>query len=159
MRRSKPGPEQRNKAAECDTVEMLELMQMTEISIGVIARAAGCATSAIRYYEAAGLLPLPARINGRRRYDASTVQRLRVIERAQQAGFTLSEIRELFFGFVVGTPPAARWETLARRKLADLEAQVARIRAMQVLLHEGLRCGCLTMEQCTVWLSGMDQST
>jgi len=127
-----------------------------DMTIGAVARRVGIATSAIRYYEAIGLLPPPARLNGRRRYDAGTVQRLCVIERAQRAGFTLGEIRELFFGFAVGTRPAARWEALARRKLAELEEQLARTRAMQALLHEGLRCGCLTMEQCTVWLSGLD---
>jgi MerR family transcriptional regulator, redox-sensitive transcriptional activator SoxR len=131
---------------------------VTDMTIGAVARRAGTATSAIRYYEAIGLLPPPARVNGRRRYDASALQRLAVIDRAQQAGFTLGEIRELFFGFVAGTPPAARWEALARRKLADLEAQLTRIRSMQGLLYEGLRCGCLTMEQCTVWLSGLDQT-
>jgi MerR family redox-sensitive transcriptional activator SoxR len=135
--------------------------QMTEsadITIGEVARQVGTATSTIRYYEEIGLLPRPARVNGRRRYDPSTPQRLRVIERAQQAGFTLGEIRELFFGFAVGTHPAARWEVMARRKLAELDEQLRRIRAMQDLLHEGLRCGCLTMEQCTVWLSGLDQT-
>jgi MerR family redox-sensitive transcriptional activator SoxR len=126
------------------------------MTIGEVARRAGTATSAIRYYETEGLLPPPARINGRRRYDASVLQRLAVIDRAQQAGFTLRETRELFFGFVAGTPPAARWDTLAQRKVAELEAQLTRIQAMQDLLREGLRCGCLTMEQCTVWLSGLE---
>jgi DNA-binding transcriptional MerR regulator len=84
------------------------------------------------------------------------VQRLRVIERARQAGFTLREIRELFFGFAVGTPPNARWETLAQRKLTELEERMARLAAMRELLREGMRCGCLTMEQCTVWLSGLE---
>jgi MerR family redox-sensitive transcriptional activator SoxR len=126
------------------------------MSIGQIARRVGTATSAIRYYEEIGLLPPPARVNGRRRYDASALQRLRVIEHAQRAGFTLGEIRELFFGFAVGTHPNARWEALARRKLAEFDAQLARIQAMQGLLRDGLRCGCLTMEQCTVWLSGLD---
>jgi MerR family redox-sensitive transcriptional activator SoxR len=130
----------------------------TSMTIGAVARAAGTPASAIRYYEDIGLLPPPERVHGRRRYDASTVQRLCVIDRAQQAGFTLGEIRELFFGFEVGTPPAARWEALARRKLAELDAQLARISAMQGLLREGLRCGCLTMEQCTVWLSGQEAS-
>ncbi len=132
--------------------------EMAEMTIGQVARQVGTATSAIRYYEEIGLLPPPARVHGRRRYEASTVQRLAVIERAQQAGFTLGEIRELFFGFAVGTHPNARWEALARRKLVELEAQVARIRAMEALLHEGMRCGCLTMEQCVVWLSGLDQT-
>jgi MerR family transcriptional regulator, redox-sensitive transcriptional activator SoxR len=126
------------------------------LTIGAVARRAGVATSVVRYYEEIGLLPEPPRLNGRRRYDVSTVQRLRVIARAQQAGFTLGEIRELFFGFAVGTPPAARWETLARRKLAELDTQLARITAMRELLQDGLRCGCLTIEQCTVWLSGLE---
>lgn len=138
--------------------EMNERTERAELTIGEVARQVGAAPSAIRYYEDIGLLPPPARVNGRRRYAPSTLQRLRVIERAQQAGFTLGEIRELFFGFAVGTHPAARWEALARRKLAELEDQCRRIRAMQELLHEGLRCGCLTMEQCTVWLSGQDEA-
>jgi MerR family redox-sensitive transcriptional activator SoxR len=127
---------------------------MAGLNIGEVARAAGVAPSAIRYYEDMGLLPAPARVNGRRNYDDSTVQRLQVIHYAQEAGFTLSEIRELFFGFVVGTHPNVRWEALAQRKLDELEAQMARIEVMRGLLTEGLRCGCLTMEQCTVWLSG-----
>ena len=126
------------------------------MTIGEAASQAGTTTSAIRYYEEIGLLPRAARVNGRRRYDPSIVQRLCVIERAQQAGFTLREVGELFFGFVVGTHPNARWEVLAQRKLAELDEQLRRIQTMQGLLREGLRCGCLTMEQCVVWLSGID---
>ena len=132
--------------------------ERTALTIGEIARQAETATSAIRYYEEIGLLPLPVRVNGRRRYEPNTVQRLRVIERGQQAGFTLGEIRELFFGFAVGTHPNTRWEVLAQRKVSELEEQLRRIQAMQELLREGLRCGCLTMEQCTVWLSGFEQA-
>ncbi len=128
------------------------------MTIGTVARQSGTAASTIRYYESIGLLPPAGRVNGRRRYDASTLQRLGVIAHAQQAGFTLGEIRELFFGFVAGTPPALRWEALAQRKLAELDLQVTRLRAMQDLLREGLRCGCLTIEQCTVWLSGLDHA-
>ena len=136
-----------------------EKVHVSEMTIGEVARQVGVATSAIRYYEEIGLLPLPARVNGRRRYDWSAVQRLRVIERAQQAGFTLGEIRELFFGFAVGTHPTERWKALARRKLDELEEQRRRIQAAQDILREGIRCGCLTMEQCTVWLSGLEQSS
>jgi len=132
---------------------------MANLTIGEVARLTGTATSAIRYYETIGLLPQPARVNGRRYYDASMVQRLAVIGWAQRAGFTLTEIRELFFGFVAGTHPSVRWEALARRKLAELEEQLARIRAMEDLLHEGLRCGCLTMEQCVLWLSGLEPAS
>ena len=142
----------------CDALDTSDANALPKLTIGAVARRVGVATSLIRYYEDIGLLPPPSRLNGRRRYDASAIQRLAVIGHAQQAGFTLSEIRELFFGFEAGTPPAARWEALASRKLADLEAQLARIQAMQELLREGMRCGCLTMEQCTVWLSGLKPS-
>jgi MerR family redox-sensitive transcriptional activator SoxR len=93
------------------------------LTIGAVARQAGVATSAIRYYETIGLLPAPVRLrNGQRRYEVTTVQRLRVIERAQRAGFTLGEIRELFFGFAAGTHPNTRWEALAQRKLSASSA-------------------------------------
>jgi MerR family redox-sensitive transcriptional activator SoxR len=144
--------------AVCWWIEETDMAERAEMAIGQIARQVHVAPSAIRYYEEIGLLPPPARVNGRRRYNQSTVQRLGVIERAQQAGFTLGEIRELFFGFAVGTHPAARWEALAQRKLAEIEEQQMRMRAMQALLREGLRCGCLTMDQCTVWLSGIEQA-
>jgi MerR family transcriptional regulator, redox-sensitive transcriptional activator SoxR len=144
-----------NDGDECDPIDAAISGGEVGLAIGAVARRAGIATSVIRYYEDIGLLPAPARLNGRRRYDPSTVQRLRVIAYAQQAGFTLGEIRELFFGFEAGTPPSVRWEGLVQRKLAELEAQVARIHAMQSLLREGITCGCLTMEQCTVWLSGL----
>lgn len=141
-----------------EACETIDPHAQATLTIGAVAQRAGIATSVIRYYEAIGLLPVPTRLNGRRRYDTSAVQRLRVIGHAQQAGFTLGEIRELFFGFEAGTPPSVRWEALAHRKLADLEAQLARIHAMQALIHEGIRCGCLTTEQCTVWLSGPEST-
>jgi MerR family redox-sensitive transcriptional activator SoxR len=133
-------------------------VETTGMTIGEVARRAGTATSAIRYYEEIGLLPPPARVNGRRHYDRSAIQRLCVIERAQKAGFALGEIRELFYGFAVGTHPNARWEAMAQRKLAEIEEQLRHMRAMRALLHEGLRCGCLTMEQCALWLSGLEQT-
>jgi MerR family redox-sensitive transcriptional activator SoxR len=141
-----------------ETTDETELAEGAELTIGQIARQAHIATSAIRYYEEIGLLPPPARRNGRRRYDQSTVQRLCIIELAQEAGFTLGEVRELFFGFMVGTHPNVRWETLAQQKLVELDEQMRRLQNMQTLLREGMRCGCLTMEQCTVWLSGFDQA-
>jgi MerR family transcriptional regulator, redox-sensitive transcriptional activator SoxR len=123
-------------------------------TIGTIAREAGIPASAIRYYESIGLLPEPERVNGRRRYDGQTGQRLQIIRFCQQASFTLMEIRDLFFGFARGTHPSARWEALAKQKMHDVDAQIAQLQAMQQLLQEGLQCGCLTMEQCVLWLSG-----
>jgi MerR family redox-sensitive transcriptional activator SoxR len=126
------------------------------ISIGDVTKASGIPASAIRYYEAIGLIPPPTRVNGRRRYDAQIMQRLQIIQFCQQAGFTLAEIHALFFGFASGTHPSIRWEAFAQRKLADVEAQIARLQAMQAILRQGMECGCMTMDDCALWLSGND---
>ena len=55
---------------------------MEELVIGEVARRAGIRPSALRYYESIGLMPAPKRVNGRRRYDESTVQMLRVVQLA-----------------------------------------------------------------------------
>ena len=65
----------------------------------------GLRPSAIRYYEQIGILPPAQRVSGQRRYDLTALHRLVVIQRARQTGFTLTEIKQLFFGFRAGTPP------------------------------------------------------
>ena len=49
---------------------------MPSLSIGEVARRTGIRTSALRYYEDAGILPRPARVNGRRSYDADVIRRV-----------------------------------------------------------------------------------
>ena len=73
--------------------------------------------SAIRYYERIGLLPAAKRLSGQRRYDPTVLQRLAIIQRARQLGFTLAEIRQLFFGFRDNARPSYRWRTLAKKSL------------------------------------------
>src|SRR5438093_7185495 len=94
------------------------------LTVGELARQAGLRPSAIRYYESAGLLPAPVRVSGWRRYDATVLERLAVIELAKQAGFTLAEIRTLLRGFSPRTSPSKRWQVLARQKLPDVEALI-----------------------------------
>src|SRR5690349_11986056 len=80
------------------------------LSIGEVARRSGLRTSAIRYYEEAGLLPDPPRANGRRQYDAGVLPRLALIAAAQGMGFTIAEIRTLFHGFEPEMPASHRWQ-------------------------------------------------
>lgn len=125
---------------------------MDELAIGEVARRAGIRTSALRYYERIGLLPPPKRVSGRRRYDERTVQMLKVIQLAQGAGFTVAEIQTLLHGFTPDTPPAARWQPLARKKLEELDALIVRAQQMKQVLATGLNCGCLRLEDCAVVL-------
>jgi MerR family transcriptional regulator, redox-sensitive transcriptional activator SoxR len=118
------------------------------ILIGAIARQAGLAPSAIRYYEKAGLLPKASRLGGQRRYEAEVLGRLRMIRLAREAGFTIAETRTFVAGFSPTTPPAVRWRALAQRKLAELEALSERITRMRKLLESSFDCRCLRIEDC-----------
>ena len=104
------------------------------LAISDVARVFGLRTSAIRYYEQIGILPPATRKNGQRRYDNTVLFRLAVVQRAREAGFTLEEIRELFFGFPPGTPPPKRWHRLSQRKIAELRDRMKRLKLMEGLL-------------------------
>lgn len=123
---------------------------MESLSIGETARRTGLKTSALRYYEAAGVLPAAVRVNGRRRYDANMIRAVEVLRFAQQAGFTLSEIKALFRGFDRGTTLSARWRSLAKNKLAELDALLANAARMRHAIETGLKCGCVRLEDCTL---------
>lgn len=123
---------------------------MRRLSIGEVARRAGIRPSALRYYEEAGILPTPARISGRRCYDADAIRRVDVLRFAQQAGFTLQEIKRLFHGFGAKTPLSARWKSLARGKVRELDALAERVQQMRRTLELSLKCGCVRIEDCSL---------
>lgn len=126
---------------------------MRELSIGKVAQAAGMSASALRYYEKAGLLPAPPRTSRQRRYDESVFGRLELIRVALDAGFTIRETRTFLSGFAADTPPAARWQALAARKLPELEQAIERAQRMKLLLESSFRCRCLQLADCERYLS------
>jgi MerR family redox-sensitive transcriptional activator SoxR len=123
---------------------------MERLSIGEVARQAGIAASALRYYETEGLVPPPERLSGRRVYEPAVLDRLAVIALLQRAGFTVAEMRTFLTDFPADTPPSERWQALARQKLPEVEALIARATAMKEILERGLDCTCPTMEECAL---------
>ncbi len=123
---------------------------MEELTIGELAQRVGVRTSALRYYESVGLLAPARRVSGQRRYSADALERLAVVQLAQQAGFSVAEIQTLLYGFAPDTAPGERWRPLAERKLAEVGALIERAQAMQRLLANLLDCGCGTLEECGV---------
>jgi MerR family redox-sensitive transcriptional activator SoxR len=118
-------------------------------SISEIGQKVGLRPSAIRYYEEIGILERAPRVSGQRRYDATVLYRLAVVRRAQAAGFTLDEIRQLFFGFAPSTPISQRWKRIAERKVVELEARIRQIQSMRKLLKKlESCCECETVERC-----------
>ena len=116
------------------------------LSISEVARQIGLRPSAIRYYEQIGILPPAQRVSGQRRYDVTALHRLVVIQRARQTGFTLNEIKQLFFGFRAGTPPSVRWQKLKGRKVVELDAMLEHIKTMRALLEQQGKCRCTALE-------------
>lgn len=119
-----------------------------ELSIGEVARRAGIATSAIRYYESEGLIPRVPRRAGRRVYQAGIVEQLALIDLAKRAGFPVAEIKRLMAGFSRQTPPGERWRSLAASKLEELDQRIAEARRMKQLLEVVTRCECSTLDDC-----------
>jgi MerR family redox-sensitive transcriptional activator SoxR len=122
---------------------------MAQMTISEVARQVGLQPSAIRYYEQIGILVPAQRVSGQRRYDSTALYRLAVIQRARKTGFTLDEIRELFFGFRDAAPASQRWQELSRRKLAELDQLMGQIKTMRRLLQKMMDCcHCDTLDQC-----------
>ncbi len=122
----------------------------TTLSIGEVARRTGIRPSALRYYEESGILPAPARVGGRRRYGSDVIRRVDLLRFAQQAGFSLEEIKTLFHGFGSETPLSARWQSLARRKMRELDELAERVTRMREALELSLKCGCVRVEDCSL---------
>lgn len=94
------------------------------MNIGTLAKETGLAQSRIRYYEAFGLLgPVERKANGYRIYTRETKQVLQIITTAQEAGFSLDEIRNF-----MPRRGQAGWNLVAlvgslRAKMADIEVR------------------------------------
>jgi MerR family transcriptional regulator, redox-sensitive transcriptional activator SoxR len=117
------------------------------LSIGELADRAGLRTSALRYYEAEGLLPAAARVGGRRRYAPEAVERLTLIRFCRRLGFSLAEIRAIL------EPPRGRaqklrWRGLVDAKLAELAGAVERAEAMMAILRMSRDCDCIDVGEC-----------
>lgn len=110
------------------------------VTIGAIARRAGVRNSAVRYYEARGLLRPAARLpNGYRIYNEDAVGLLNFVRRAQTLGITLKEVKRLLDLSHKGQRPCAEVKALARRHLADLDLKIRELELLrgqlQRLLH------------------------
>ena len=102
------------------------------LRVAELAAAVGVGTDTIRYYEKAGLLPAPARTPaGYRIYEADAVDRLQFIQGAQRLGLKLHDIKDLLAIRDTGVCPCEPAGELLRRRLTDLDAEMARLSALR----------------------------
>ncbi|MDL5591954.1 MerR family transcriptional regulator [Bacillus subtilis] len=95
------------------------------MKIGELAQQSGLSASSIRFYEAQGLIPKVERLgNGYRRYPPQVLQTLNIIRSAQQAGFSLEELKQLL-------PVAGTGEFKHEELVEGLTRKVEQIEVMQ----------------------------
>ena len=125
------------------------------LTIGEIARRAGVATSALRFYEEQGLIHSERNESGHRRYHADVLRRVSFIRTAQLVGLSLGEIREALSSLPDGRTPNARdWERLARSWQPVLEQRIKLLTRMRDQLDSCIGCGCLSLTSCGLWNPG-----
>lgn len=117
-----------------------------DMSIGEVAEIVGVATSTLRYYEEIGLIPEPERLNGRRRYAEDILPVLALIQLAKDSNFTLDEIKELLHDFPPEMPVSERWQLIAERKIAEVDAIIRQAQSTKELLVESINCKFLHFE-------------
>jgi MerR family redox-sensitive transcriptional activator SoxR len=120
-----------------------------ELTIGALSRRTGVATSALRFYEAEGLIHAERSPGGQRRYARATLRRVSFIRVAQQVGLTLDEIRSALASLPDNrTPDEQDWAKLSASWRPRLDAQIAVLERLRDRLDGCIGCGCLSLRFC-----------
>jgi MerR family redox-sensitive transcriptional activator SoxR len=120
-----------------------------ELTIGAVSERTGVATSALRFYEAEGLIHATRSAGGQRRYARDVLRRVSFIRVAQQVGLTLDEIREALHSLPEHrTPTEKDWRRLSRSWRPRLDAQIAMLERLRDRLDGCIGCGCLSLRFC-----------
>jgi DNA-binding transcriptional MerR regulator len=123
-----------------EAADASEAGKTSPLKIGEVARRAGIGVETLRFYERSGLLDHPARTEGGYRlYDAGALKTLEFIKRAQSLGFTLEEIKRIIAESRAGQRPCAEVRETVRRRLAELDEQMAQIRRYRNALAATLK--------------------
>src|SRR5437588_9298273 len=118
------------------------------LQIGQVAKRTGLTVDAIRFYEKSGLLPRPARTEGGYRlYHEREVADLEFIQKSQQLGFSLNEIRELFSIQRHPDEACAHVRDLIDAKLAIVRAKIADLQTLETDMDGALRQCCIPLRK------------
>ncbi len=126
---------------------------MDKLTISQLAKNGGVNLQTIRYYEHQGLLAPAYRTEaGYRIYQQQTVRRIQFIKRAQELGFSLSEIKELLSLRVDTNTSQADIRTRAQAKLADVEQKIRHLQAIRASISRLIKScrGCGPVANCPI---------
>jgi DNA-binding transcriptional MerR regulator len=117
-------------------------LKSSGLRIGELAALGGVRASAIRYYEALGLMPVPPRRGGWRVYGAAELERLRMITLGRRLGFSMRELAALH-----RDGPDA-WREAARAKAGELRDAISGLGGLAERLDMLADCRCAAGHAC-----------
>lgn len=130
----------------------------TFFRVGQLAEASGRTVRAIHFYEELGLLtPVRRTKGGFRLYDQDAFLRIQWIDRLQELGFSLPEIRDFLSDLrSAGTGPAVmhRLRAFYARKLEETREALRRLQALEQELTESMNY----LEVCRACAPGTSRS-
>lgn len=119
------------------------------LTIGAVAERTGVAPSALRYYEAEGLISSTRTDGNQRRYHRDVLRRVSFIRVAQRVGLSLEEIHEALASLPESrTPTHEDWARLSAAWRPRLDEQIALIERLRDRLDGCIGCGCLSLSTC-----------
>jgi MerR family transcriptional regulator, redox-sensitive transcriptional activator SoxR len=119
------------------------------LTVGEVAARSGFAPSAVRYYEAQGLISATRTSGGQRRFQRSVLRRLAFIRAASNVGLSLEEIRGELERLPAGrTPNKADWQRISRHWKGRLDEQIQALERLRDGLDSCIGCGCLSLQRC-----------
>ena len=125
------------------------------LTIGALARRTGMSVSAIRYYEARGLVSAIRTGGNQRRFLRSDIRRLSFALISQQLGLTLGEIEAALATLPHGRSPTQKdWQAISARIRAALDTKIRMLERTRDLLDGCIGCGCLSLDRCALYNPG-----
>ncbi len=122
-----------------------------ELTIGALSERSGVTASALRFYEAEGLIHAHRSDAGQRRYKRETLRRVGFIRVAQQVGLSLEEIRNALSTLPEErTPTQADWTRLACSWRPRIQEQIRVLERLSKKLDGCIGCGCLSLRTCKI---------
>jgi MerR family redox-sensitive transcriptional activator SoxR len=120
-----------------------------ELTIGELAARSGVAPSALRFYEAEGLIHSRRTDGNQRRYERATLRRVAFVQAGRAAGVPLARIHDALATLPDSRRPSRRdWERLSRTWREDLDERIATLEALRDRLATCIGCGCLSIDRC-----------
>ena len=130
------------------------------LTIGEVSRRSGVASSALRFYEARGLIESERAGSGHRRYQRHVLRRIAFIVFAQHVGLTLDAIGEELEKLPPNRTPNRRdWARLSAGWSAQIDDRIAELQRLRAGLTECIGCGCLSLDRCRLANPGDQAAT